>query len=373
VASITKRTGARGVTYLVRYRTPAGEPRKETFKTATAAKRRARAVEVDKDRGGFVDPRDARVKFEKYATEWLGTRPNLRPRTRETYQSQLAHIMPRFARVELGKIKPSMVRSWHAELSNELGANTVAKCYRLLRSILKTAVDDELLVRNPCKIEGGGVEYADERPVASIEQVWSLADAMPDRYRLLVVLSGFTGLRIGELLGLERRHVNPLHRTLRVEQQQQELNSGKLLIGSPKTPAGVRTLGLPAFLMPEIETHMANWSAPGTGGRVFPGERGGALREWTVYKHWNRARTKVEGLPEGFRFHDLRHTANTMTAAAGASTRELMSRMGHASSAAALRYQHATSERDAEIARLLDARVTGARPERAQDAADVAD
>jgi integrase len=372
MASVTKRVGARGVTHVVRYRTPAGEPRKETFKTATAANRRARAVEVDKDRGAFVDPRDARVRFEKFAHEWLRTRPNLRPRTRETYESQLAHIMPTFAKVELGKIKPSMVRSWHAELSNELGANTVAKCYRLLRSILKTAVDDELLLRNPCKIEGGGVEHADERPVATIEQVWELADAMPDRYRLLVVLSGFTGLRIGELLGLENRHVNPLRRTLRVEQQQQELNSGKLVIGPPKTAAGIRTLGLPAFLLPEIEAHINRWSAPGPTGRVFPGERGGALREWTVYKHWNRARMGVEGISGGFRFHDLRHTANTMTASAGASTRELMSRMGHASAAAALRYQHATAERDAEIARLLDERVT-ARLKRAQDAADVAD
>jgi integrase len=372
MASVTKRKGARGTTYYVRYRTPSGEPRKESFKTATAANRRARAVEVDKDRGTFIDPRDARVSFMDYATEWLRTRPGLRPRTRETYESQLAHILPTFRNVELGKIQPSVVRNWHAELSTELGANTVAKCYRLLRSILKTAVDDELLTRNPCKIDGGGIERAEERPVASIEQVWALSDAMPGRYRLLVVLSGFTGVRIGELLGLERRHVNPLHRTLRVEQQQQELNSGELVIGPPKTAAGIRTLELPAFLLPEIEAHIGQWSAPGPGGRVFPGERGGALREWTVYKHWNRARTKVEGLPEGFRFHDLRHTANTMTASAGASTRELMSRMGHASAAAALRYQHATAERDAELARLLDEHVT-ARPKRAQDVADVAD
>jgi integrase len=187
-----------------------------------------------------------------------------------------------------------------------------------------------------------------------------------------VVLSGFTGLRIGELLGLERRHANPLHRTLRIEQQQQELNSGELIIGPPKTAKGNRTISLPAFLLPEIEAHLACWSQPDVHGRVFPGAKGGALREWTVYKHWKRARGNVEGLPEGFRFHDLRHTANTMTAVAGASTRELMARMGHASPAAALRYQHATSERDAEIAQLLDDHVT-ARPKRAQDAADVAD
>jgi integrase len=80
-----------------------------------------------------------------------------------------------------------------------------------------------------------------------------------------------------------------------------------------------------------------------------------------VFKHWDRARTAVVGLPLGFRWHDLRRTGTTLTAATGASTRELMYRMGHASQAAALRYQHATVERDAEIARLLEERVT-ARP-----------
>jgi integrase len=98
--------------------------------------------------------------------------------------------------------------------------------------------------------------------------------------------------------------------------------------------------------------------------------KGGPLRAWTVFKLWDRARTAVVGLQLGFRWHDLRHTGTTLTAATGASTRELMYRMGHASSAGALRYQHATVERDAEMARLLEERVT-ARPKRAQNDADL--
>jgi integrase len=85
---------------------------------------------------------------------------------------------------------------------------------------------------------------------------------------------------------------------------------------------------------------------------VFRGEKGGPLRRHVVQKHWTRARSTVD-LPARFRFHDLRHTANTLTAAAGASTRDLMHRMGHASAQAALRYQHATRQRDAEIAKSL--------------------
>jgi integrase len=61
----------------------------------------------------------------------------------------------------------------------------------------------------------------------------------------------------------------------------------------------------------------------------------------------------------GFHFHDLRHTGNTLAASAGASTREFMHRMGHATLRAALIYQHATSERDREIARAMDHRISG--------------
>jgi integrase len=300
-------------------------------------------------------PRLARVTLDEFATKWLRTRPNLRPRTRETYESQLRlHIRPatgdiELGKIELGKLTPATVREWRAQLSMRLTPNTVAKCYRLLRTILETAVADELITRNPCAIKGAGVERVAERPVATVEQVWALADATPPRYRCLILLAGFLGLRRGELLGLECRHVDLLHRTIRVEQQQIELNTGELIVSAPKTEAGVRTVALPAFLVPELESHLGRFAAPGRNGRVFTGERSDVLRKRAVDRNWARARVAVADLPDGFHFHDLRHTANTITAGTGASTAELMHRMGHASSAAALRYQHATHERDVEV------------------------
>ena len=121
------------------------------------------------------------------------------------------------------------------------------------------------------------------------------------------------------------------------------------------------SISLPPFLVPEIEAHLAAFAAPGPEGPVFPGEKGGPLRRHVVQKHWSRARATVD-LPAGFRFHDLRHTANTLTAAIGASTRDLMFRMGHASAQAALRYQHATRQRDTEIAKSLGDLVEAANP-----------
>jgi integrase len=84
---------------------------------------------------------------------------------------------------------------------------------------------------------------------------------------------------------------------------------------------------------------------------VFCNGKGEPLRRGSFRTVWWLAREKA-GLP-GFHFHDLRHTGNTLAAATGASTRELMARMGHASMRAAVLYQHATGERDAEIAKKL--------------------
>lgn len=75
------------------------------------------------------------------------------------------------------------------------GPPTVAKCYRLLRAILTTAVEDELILKNPCVFKRAGVENAPERPLATIEQVYALADAIDPRFRAMVLLAAFTGLR----------------------------------------------------------------------------------------------------------------------------------------------------------------------------------
>ena len=366
MASVTKRRLSNNdVRYDVRYRTPSNAVRTKTFRTSREAVRFARSIEVDKSQGGFVDPRLARIKLEEYATTWLAERPNLRERTRATYGMQLRlHILGKIddvelGAIELGQLSPSLVRAWHSRLSIKLRPNSAAKCYGLLRTILGTAVTDGLIAQNPCKIDGAGVERTAERPVATVAQVWALAKEVPDRYRCLILVAGFVGLRRGELLGLERRHLDLPHRTLRIEQQQLESADGRLVLGPPKTTAGVRTIALPEFLVPELERHIARFAGPGIDGRVFTGERGGPLRYKAVRHNWCQARDRVD-LPKGFRFHDLRHTANTLATTTGASTRELMHRLGHASSVAALRYQHLTHERDAEVARLLDELVQGA-------------
>ena len=106
-------------------------------------------------------------------------------------------------------------------------------------------------------------------------------------------------------------------------------------------------------------TGLATWTPAGSDAFVFTGPKSESLRRATFNDEWKRARTASE--VAHLHFHDLRHTGNTLAASTGASTKELMARMGHASPRAALIYQHATTERDVAIAEALSAMVSGAR------------
>lgn len=111
------------------------------------------------------------------------------------------HILPIFGNVPLAKLTTARVRSWHVTLlaSERPGPSTVAKSYRLLRTVLGTAVEDELIAKNPCVLKGAGVERPDERPVATVAQVYELAEAVGPRFRALVLTATYTSLRLGEL------------------------------------------------------------------------------------------------------------------------------------------------------------------------------
>ena len=207
-------------------------------------------------------------------------------------------------------------------------------------------------MRSPCIVKGAGVEKAAERPVISIDQANTLAEVVDPRYRAMVVLATWAGLRFGELAGLQRADINLKERTVRVSRQLQELKSGELVLGPPKTEAGRRTIVLPPHTIDSIVQHLDQWVGPEEDAFVFLGTDSGPLRRSNFNRRvWQPACSACS--LQGFRFHDLRHTGNTLAASTGASTKELMSRMGHASPRAALIYQHATLERDRALADAL--------------------
>lgn len=357
---IERRTLADGTDrFDVRYRLANGKTRTKTLRTITAAREFQASVVTERGRGGLVDPKAGRTTLDTYSAAWLAQRPDLAPRTVEMYRGLLRlHILPELGPVQLSRLDVAAVRSWRAAKLREVGAGTVAKSYRVLRAILNTAVADGIIMANPCQLDRAGQESHAERPTVAPGEVWALADAVPPQRRCMVLLAGFCGLRLGEVLGLAVGHVDLLHGTLRVERQLQEIGpKGTQTFTAPKTERGTRTLVLPEVVAGELRAHLERMGEADPEALLFTGAKGGPLRRWQWQQDWNAAR-KATGNPT-LRYHDLRHSALTLLAATGATIAELQAQAGHASPAAAMRYQHATQDRAAALAQLVD-RVIGA-------------
>jgi integrase len=312
------------------------------------------ALQQTQMRGGsWADPALGRRKLTDYGTLWIAEH-RLSPRTRDLYASLFRlHVEPFLGHLHLDQITPEAVRSWRARLRDSgRSESTAAKGYRLLRAILNTAVDDGRITKNPCRIKGADKENPPERPVASVPEVFVLADKIGPTYRAFVLTAALASLRWGELVALRRRDIDLVAGLIFVRRSMVE-RGGSLEISLPKNNRS-RTVALPAVLVEELEVHLRRVDdAPDA--PVFTGERGGVPRRgnWRANVRWKEA-VKTAGLPEGFRFHDLRHTGNHLAAQTGASTRELMQRMGHSTVRAAMIYQHATDARSRHLADRLD-------------------
>lgn len=344
--------------FQARYLASDGKERRapETFASMKAARAWLAEQATDQRRGRWVDPEKGRETFSVYADRWMHNRPDLQPRTRELYSGLLRlHVNPGIGPIELGRIDVSTIRSWHAGLLRSgTGQVTVAKAYRLARTILNTAVADGLIVTNPCALKSAGVEKTAERPTATVPEVYAIADAIRPWYRALVIVAAFSSLRFGELAGLRWEHVDFDAGVVNVRETAVELASGERVVGPPKSPRSRRTVALPPQALDALRAHREQW---GHWPHVFAGPTGAVLRRGNFAKVWKDALNGA-GL-SGYHFHDLRHTGNTLAAATGASTRELMARMGHASPRAALIYQHATDDRDKAIAMALGELIQG--------------
>ncbi|MGH8988904.1 MAG: site-specific integrase [Acidimicrobiales bacterium] len=336
--------------YDVRYRVGTREASK-TFTHRKDADAFLVTTVADRLRGVVVDPRRARETVREYADRWLDDRHDLAEKTAELYRWLLdRHVLPRFGTASIGAVSPSSVRAWHATIAKD-HPTTAAKAYRLLRAIFATAIADEIIIRNPCQVKGAGQEKAPERPVATIAEVQALADAMPGHLRIAVLLAAWCQLRRGELLGLRRRDIDTLSGRITISTTRVTTKSKGTVEKAPKTDAGRRTLTVPPNILPQLRRHLDEYVGAQADASLLVGEHGRPVIPGVLQAAWHRARLQV-GRPD-LHLHDLRHSGLTWAAATGATTKELMRRAGHASPAAALRYQHATEDRDQVLAEAL--------------------
>ncbi|MBA3529218.1 MAG: tyrosine-type recombinase/integrase, partial [Propionibacteriaceae bacterium] len=281
----------------------------ETFERKRDAERYLILVESAMARNEWIDPAGMKIRLGDYAARWVEQRAGLRPRTVQLYRWTLKkHITPYLGDVPLGRLDTSLIREWRARLLAEgVSRGMAAKAYRLLRAVLWTAVkEDELLARNPCRIPAADKETPAERPHLTMEQLADLTDAVPDRYRLMILLAAFASLRFGEITALQRRDLDLEGATVRVRHQFLEVRGQGLVLGPPKSRAGTRLVAIPAALLPLLRSHVEQFVNPTGSALIFTTSTGSPIRRSSFNKFVNW-RTAVEsiGVPS-LHFHDLR-------------------------------------------------------------------
>jgi integrase len=296
----------------------------------------------------------AGLTLADYAKRWLEHR-NISRRTRDSYRYLLdLHILPVLGDAVLSEITTEDVRAWHAGLDSTYETRN-ARAYGVLTAVLNTAVDDDLIERSPARIRGAATVKHTKSSVVLLEadELGALAAEMPQPLRLTVLLAGWCGLRRGELFALTRADIAANCATVRINKAVTYRES-RYVCGPPKTKESNRTVTVPTHLRPVIAAHLREHVGVAKTALLFPDpETGSFYTEGRFRGPFDTAREAI-GHPD-LHFHHLRHFGGVMAALAGATTREVMDRLGHTTSTAAMRYQHVAAGRADALSAALSA------------------
>ena len=367
---VERRVRATGqVTHRARYAMPDGTRYSRTLATKMDAEAWLAAERALVDREEWTPPRARQAVESKrqaaaafntvgsFAERFLLER-GLRPTTQRNYRQLLrSRILPYFGEMPLTEVTLSEIKQWRASLDPATESSNAA-AYRLVRAILQSAEEEELIFRAPPKIRGAGSARVKRIAVpATLDELAVITDTMPERLRLLIVLAAFVGLREGELLELRRSDIDGVTGRVNVTRKVDKdvtpatkdacPECGRV-ISAPKTASGVRTVHVPPPFLPMLQKHLLEHTAPGPAGLLFAGDRTDHMSVRYLMDRYRPAR-EAAGRPD-LTIHHLRHTALTIAGQHGATAAELQARAGHASQAAMAIYQHATLDRDKSLA-----------------------
>lgn len=367
---VEKRTSKSGVSYRARYAMPDGTRYSRSFRTKLDAEGWLSNERALIDRDEWSPPAVRKQAEERrqreaatntvavFAERYLRER-GLRPNTVQGYRALLkSRILPYFAEMPMRDVTLTEIKAWRASVDAST-ASTNAAAYRLLRSILQAAEEEELIDRVPPKVRGAATARVKRVAVpATLDELAVIIDNVPDRLKLLIVLASYVGLRQGELLELRRSDVDGVTGRVSVARKIDKdvivpgaagacPHCGRA-ISAPKTVSGVRTVHVPPPFLPMLQKHLLEHTAAGPTGLLFPGDRTDHMSVRFLMDRYRPAR-EAAGRPD-LTIHHLRHTALTLAGQHGATAAELQARAGHASQAAMAIYQHATLDRDKALA-----------------------
>lgn len=331
--------------------------------------------------GTYIAPSQGERPFSEVIEAWQQSWGNrLSPTTARRYQSIIdTYLSPEFGRMPIGRMTHEVVQRFINRLNAATDVQgkrlhapgTVRNVYAVLRTAMAKGVRMGLVRANPCTDIDLPRTQREEMLFLTADEVAKVAEAIDPQYRVLIYTAAYTGMRAGELGGLQRRDVDLLRSVVHVRRALKDIN-GRLELGPTKTHAQ-RTIALPAFLRSMLADHLASSTSGGVGPEapVFTMKGGGPLRHGLVYGRYfkravagyERRGVKVPGaLPaskHGLRFHDLRHTCAALSIASGAHPKLISARLGHSTIGITLdRYGHLFPSVEEALAKALDAAFT---------------
>jgi integrase len=305
---------------------------------------------VSKREGTWVDPRQAERPFVDVIAAWKESWHRLSPTTKRRYESVIDnYLTPEFGNVPIGRITHAVVQTYVDRLvaREDVAAGSVRNVYAVLRTAMAKGVRMGLVRVNPCTDVDLPSPSKEAMLFLTAGEVRAVAEAIDPHYRVWVYVAAYSGLRAGELAGLQRQDVDLLRGIVHVRRALKDVN-GYLELGPTKTHAQ-RVVSLPKPIADMLAEHLATPGGPDS--PVFTMKGGGPLRHGLVYgRYFRRAVVgdPKKGIPPalpaskaGLRFHDLRHTCASLGVASGANVKQVQEMLGHSSAMLTLdRYSH---------------------------------
>jgi integrase len=297
----------------------------------------------DQVTGTWTDPALSATTFGNLADRWLSTKATRSAKTVAGYRSLLETVvLPRWENVAWRDIRFDDLQVWVSGLSVDgsvrfegkgLSASRVRQAHQLVGAVLKFAVRAKHLPANPAD----GVELPrlpeTEQRYLTHEQLHRVAVAS-GRYRTLVLVLGYCGLRFGEAAAVRVSDVDVTARRIRVRRSVTYVTGTGLVEGPTKNHTS-RTVPMPSFVARLLETELADRDGNAL---VFEGPRGGFLAIENARYPFAKA---VAAVGVGVRLHDLRHTCASLAIRSGANVKVVQRLLGHKSATLTLdRYGH---------------------------------
>lgn len=349
MAHIEKRTLSDGSTaYRVVWIDPSGKRRRRQFSKAQTPRPAKEAenhkikVEAELLRGTYVDPSEGQVTFSAYAGTYQENLHQRASSTERLGQILTWHVLPLIGPLRIGAIRRRDIQGMVNALAVKpvggprsgprppLSASYVGNIYGIVAGIFRAAVLDQVIPASPCvKIQLPKVSPT-EVVIPTPEQVATVAERITPRYAAMVLLAAGTGLRSGELRGLDLDRLRVLERTVRVDRQLHTPPKVPHYFGPPKTAAGYRTVPLAPSYAEVVAGHLERFGT-GTDGLVFTARSGQPIRRKTINENVGPILREL-GFPRGSGMHVFRHFFVSSLISSGADIVTVMRRAGHASS-----------------------------------------